>query len=300
MLGKNVETFLTVAEHGSFARAADSLYVSRAALIQQVNLLEEKMGFSLFFRSNKGVTLTRSGHVYYDEVSKMAKRYQSILNTCRSIQNIDVVSIGLLPNFPSTVLPYICSLYHERYPGRRLRFVEYPMDEYFKAFGSGAFDVTAEYVCDLYNSVPQFASLEIMRTVHCIGVPHGHPLAGAPQITPDMLNGHAVLMYRRGISRPDDLLRNYLEEHAPLSTILDFDSYTSYLDSFCNAYGHLLIYYDAYETSFPGLIKKPLKIDEDIRVQLGIGYREEHTPYVQDFLDIVSEMFLSSPPADQQ
>ena len=45
-----LETFVCVAENGSFAKAAEKLYISGSAVFQQINSLEQSLGSELFFR----------------------------------------------------------------------------------------------------------------------------------------------------------------------------------------------------------------------------------------------------------
>ena len=58
---RKLEYFLAVAELGSYRKAADKIHVSQPSLSQQVNSLEEELGFPLFVRSKKGVVLTNAG-----------------------------------------------------------------------------------------------------------------------------------------------------------------------------------------------------------------------------------------------
>lgn len=50
MYDKHLDSFIVIAESGSFSSAADKLFISRTALIQQINLLEKELGFQLFNR----------------------------------------------------------------------------------------------------------------------------------------------------------------------------------------------------------------------------------------------------------
>ena len=51
MYNPQLETFLCVAEVGSFNKAAERLYISPPAVIKQINLLEENLGVQLFERT---------------------------------------------------------------------------------------------------------------------------------------------------------------------------------------------------------------------------------------------------------
>ncbi|MEG0157380.1 MAG: LysR family transcriptional regulator [Anaerovoracaceae bacterium] len=58
--------FVEVAEQQSIRKAAENLYTSQPNLSRAIKSLEEKLGDSLFVRSNHGVTLTKTGQsVYY-------------------------------------------------------------------------------------------------------------------------------------------------------------------------------------------------------------------------------------------
>lgn len=56
-----LRAFEVVARHLSFARAAEELFVTKAAVAQQVRLLEEEVGAPLVERAGRGLKLTESG-----------------------------------------------------------------------------------------------------------------------------------------------------------------------------------------------------------------------------------------------
>ena len=59
-----LQSFLAVAEKQSFTAAADTLYISQSALSQQIRQLEHQLGFQLFDRSTRQVTLTEAGRSF--------------------------------------------------------------------------------------------------------------------------------------------------------------------------------------------------------------------------------------------
>ena len=64
------ESFLAVAECGSISGAAKRLYVTQPAISAEIRLLERQLKVRLFFRTNRGVSLTPEGQVLYEYVSK--------------------------------------------------------------------------------------------------------------------------------------------------------------------------------------------------------------------------------------
>ena len=67
MYNRQLDTFIRVADMGSFGTAAESLYISPPAVIQQLNILENHFGFKLFERSSRGVKLTLPGRSVYED-----------------------------------------------------------------------------------------------------------------------------------------------------------------------------------------------------------------------------------------
>ena len=70
---KQIRYFLTVADLGGFTSAATTLFVAQPALSRQIAQLEEELGFSLFDREPRGVSLTPAGAVYRDRVLAVDK-----------------------------------------------------------------------------------------------------------------------------------------------------------------------------------------------------------------------------------
>ena len=56
-----LEAFLSIAERGSFQRAAAHLNLSQTAISHRMRKLEEDLGLKLFARTTREVTLTRAG-----------------------------------------------------------------------------------------------------------------------------------------------------------------------------------------------------------------------------------------------
>ncbi|MBE5792861.1 MAG: LysR family transcriptional regulator [Clostridiales bacterium] len=67
MYNPQLDTFLRVADAGSFSKAAEEMYITPTAVIKQINLLEGNLGVMLFIRTHRGLHLTEAGKAFYQE-----------------------------------------------------------------------------------------------------------------------------------------------------------------------------------------------------------------------------------------
>lgn len=63
--------FVQVVDHGSFSAAAKKLGVTKSAVSQQVNLLEETLGTRLLHRTTRQLNLTEAGEMYIEGCRQM-------------------------------------------------------------------------------------------------------------------------------------------------------------------------------------------------------------------------------------
>ena len=63
--------FEAAARHQSFARAAEEIRVTPAAVAYRIRMLEQHLGARLFERRHRGVFLNRRGRAYYEEIRRI-------------------------------------------------------------------------------------------------------------------------------------------------------------------------------------------------------------------------------------
>ena len=80
LFNSQLETFVVVADEGSFSKAAEKLFISTTAVIKQINTLEEDTNIQLFQRSFKGVSLTEAGKSFYSDAKYIIKYLEDSVN----------------------------------------------------------------------------------------------------------------------------------------------------------------------------------------------------------------------------
>lgn len=291
MYDKHLDSFIAIAQSGSFSSAAEKRFISRTALIQQMNLLERKLKFQLFDRHHKGVTLTPAGKLFYEEAIKFMQSFQKLLHRCQEIDNKskETVRIGTLPNFTAVLLPKICHAFAQKYPNIELQFMEFPLEQYYPSFTNNRFDITTEYMPGYVFEKPDYRFVKLMEDKHCCGVPKRHPLSAKQKLSLKDLCGQKIMLYARGIARADDQLRDYISENVADVEFVDIRQYSSSLSLKCELEGLILIYYSMYWKSFSNLCALPLEIDFPITI--GLGYKSESNRAVKQFISLAEEMF---------
>jgi DNA-binding transcriptional LysR family regulator len=116
---RQLRAFVTVAESGSFTRAAGSLNLSQPALTVQIRKLEEGLGLRLFDRNTRSVALTRSGRELLPALGRILRELDGVVAETRQLSTMQrgIVRLAVLPSFASGVLPEIIAEFRRRHPG---------------------------------------------------------------------------------------------------------------------------------------------------------------------------------------
>ncbi len=127
---KLLHTFLLVAEHASFRRAAEESNRSQAAVSLQVKSLEEQLGVALFHRTTRRVLLTSEGEHLLLCTRKSLQELEIGLRHIKDAINVTKghITFACVPTVASTRLPEILLAFHEAHPSITLEVNELSTD----------------------------------------------------------------------------------------------------------------------------------------------------------------------------
>ena len=110
--------FRTVAQHLSYTRAAEALYLSQPAIAQQVKTLEHILGLRLFVRSGRGIVLTPAGQDFLNHADRLLTRLAETTPVVHEIHTLKrgSVVIGASISSGTYVVPPLLGSFHARYP----------------------------------------------------------------------------------------------------------------------------------------------------------------------------------------
>lgn len=159
------------------------MFISAPALIQQINLLEKDLGFTLLKRSNKGIALTSVGEIYYRGCKKILEDYSAMVSQCRKNSLLDETALRL--GAYSSVLLASLRSFSKKYPSSAFRYTNLnnsQMPAVLKQLADDEYDmIFGEKLPEQY--IPEGISFQPLRSspVVCM-VKHNHPLLNGSTI----------------------------------------------------------------------------------------------------------------------
>ena len=125
---REIRYALSVAKERSFTKAAARLNVSQSAVSEQVRLLEEEIGFSLFRRTSRGIELTEQGRTFLYEAERVAGDLLSLSDTARRLRGApsDTLTVGIGSGMAQMFMPRLFGNLKTILPGVRLEILTAP------------------------------------------------------------------------------------------------------------------------------------------------------------------------------
>jgi len=288
MYNRQLNTFLKVAEFGSFNRAAETLYVSASAVIQQINNLERELGVTLFQRSRRGLRLTAAGEYLAAEAPEFIQRGEQIRTCLLELEHQKpCIVVG-------TSMEEKCRLLYDLW----ILFTP----------GNTRYDIRLEVAssraemprqAQLVESVRDGAAwqkgwvfLEFFRSPLCCAVVRDHPLAKKTHITLDDLRENGLVYIDRSTEGESQPLRTMLQKEG-----VPFESRPEWTGSLiweCSIQKRILLVPECWNDIIVDLILIPCELD--FPVPYGFFYRDPPSPPLAEFLDFVRGVYSGDDP----
>lgn len=291
MYNPQLETFIRVADAGSFNKAAEQSYITPTAVIKQINLLEADLGVKLFERTHRGLTLTKAGTSLYND-AKYVIQYckDSVTRAKNAMQEGDnVIRIGTSPMTPAGVLVELWPKIHELCP--KIKFQLIPFDntpenarEILKNLGKNI-DVVAGIFDDTMLNVRNCAGFEISRQPICCAVSIHHRLADKNRLTVQDLYGERLMLMHRNWSHYVDVLRDDIWQNHSQIQIVDFDFYSVDVFNRCENSNDVLMAVQAWDYVHPLL--KVIPVEWNHYIPYGLLYSHTPSETVKRFLSAI-------------
>ncbi|MBV9444175.1 MAG: LysR family transcriptional regulator [Acidobacteriaceae bacterium] len=192
-----MKVFRAVAEHLSFRKAGEALYVSQPAVTLQIKTLEEEIGIRLFERRSSGVQLTRAGEVllrYANELHRLSMEAESQLAALKGEVTGELV-LGASTTVAQYVLPPLLSEFARTFSGIQVQVFSDNTESIAEGVAGGRFGL------GLIEGPPQRRDVRIERWFDdelLLVVPVSHEWAGTAALDPSRLYDARLVMRERG------------------------------------------------------------------------------------------------------
>ena len=114
---RNIKTFLRVASLGSISRAAEELDYAQSTVTAQIQQLERELGFPLFDRIGKRLSITAPGQAflrYANEICALTQKAGELGNDPKEMAG--TLRVGVLESLLFSVLPGILPTFKREFP----------------------------------------------------------------------------------------------------------------------------------------------------------------------------------------
>jgi DNA-binding transcriptional LysR family regulator len=193
---RHLRYFVAVAEELHFGRAALRLNLAQPPLSQQIRKLEELLGYPLFIRTSRSVSLTNAGEALLQRARRVLRNVQRDIDETRSIGHGDVGSlhVGFVGSAMLTMLPQIFRAYGAAYPRVKLHLHESFTAMVTEGLENGSLD--AGILRD-GDPVEGFEVITILSEPFVAVVPVTHPCAKQKSISVASLRNDPFVYYPR-------------------------------------------------------------------------------------------------------
>ena len=140
---RQLKAFLLTARHQSFSRAAEQLFITQSGMSVLIRELEEQLGFRLFDRTTRRVTLTEFGNRFLPIADRSLVELEAAAATIgRSASSANTfLSVGATPLLAAEFLPPAITEYSARHPDFHIRLYDAHGTELVEMVQRGEIDV---------------------------------------------------------------------------------------------------------------------------------------------------------------
>lgn len=288
IFNRQLQSFMVVARCGSLLQASNELYITPAALAQQMNLLEASLGFRLFDRSNKGMQLTPSGKVLYVDLEPIFQKLEDALCRAEAIsrQEENELKIGYHLEDDLSCFENVCIQLHTRSPQIQFTFEAMEYEVLPESVKGGSIDLAIMYCKERIHRMGLCFN-RIMKLQPYVWVPPQHPLANKKLLHIPDLRGETLLLPKPCDVESADVFRNYLKKNEPEICIGEIKYDRTLMLNSCIDNSLILLPITLGKKVYPMV---PLPLLGAGHSEVGFVYRKTPSNPAQMFMDLTREV----------
>lgn len=193
----HIECFRVLAETLNYTNAANRLFMTQSALTRAIQQMEDELGFQLFDRSRRSVTLTPAGQSMYADSQELLDKYYHMIEKAQYAKE-GYAGVIKFANHIFRVSPIELDIIHgfqEEYPDIYLDIYAMTSNEMIHALSEGYVDCAIGTAKTADRNISQIL-LEQVRD--CVVMTPEHRLADRSEITFEELRNERFTVMSQG------------------------------------------------------------------------------------------------------
>lgn len=185
-----LESFVALAAHQHFGRAAEALHTTQPSLTRQIRRLEGQVGARLIDRTPRGSQLTEAGEVFLPLAQSLLRSAATAVAAARAAARPSRITVGYTTGLFITAA--VRELRH-RHPGAEVRTLALPCDEPRAALLEHRVDAV---VTPLLFPADDLDVTVLYYEPRVLVIPNDHRLAGKESVTLDDIADEPLVQVR--------------------------------------------------------------------------------------------------------
>lgn len=191
-----LETFIAVAQFGSFSLAARHLYITQPSVTSRIQRLESTLGVKLLIRTTRSIQVTPQGAQLLKEATDTLHGLHNLVENFRRQADSarQRVIVATTPMLAALTLPPIIRDYCERFHGVQIELRDLRYQDALNSLLAGESDIA---VLALEKGDPRFQFQAVREEDMVLVVPSDHKLASKPAASLDEISVFPLMMLQQ-------------------------------------------------------------------------------------------------------
>ena len=195
---RQLKYFVKSAEYLNFSVAAKHLYITQSTLSQQIKQLEFELGFELFLRNSRHISLTEAGEEFLPFARRTILDAEDGVQRLHDLQHVKTgtLKVGVTYSL-STVLTEGLISFMKTFPGIKLEVIYKTVDELLCLLKEHKLDLILSYKPIV--ETPEVDSMPLFENTLALVLSNEHQLAGRKKITLHELQEFPLILPSKGL-----------------------------------------------------------------------------------------------------
>lgn len=195
---RQLKYFVKSAEYLNFSEAAKHLYITQSTLSQQIKQLEFELGFTLFLRNSRHISLTEAGEEFLPFAKRTIQDAEDSVQRLNDLQNVKTGTLRVGVTYSlSTVLTEGLMLFMRSFPGIRLEVCYKTVQELLALLRERRVDFILSY--KPLMDAPDIEAKPLFDNALAVVVDKAHPLAVRNKVKLEELQAYSLVLPSVGL-----------------------------------------------------------------------------------------------------